>query len=171
MVRRHEIVGMIAQGMPVLAVSEKLGISKQCVRRHMHVALAAGEHFPSNLTPEAVAELRTIEAEGLTQVKAKLHAALGAVKVSDAVGVARLGESYAKIFERLCKLLGLDAPIRILEQQLRLELKQGEDNVVRFAWDQAALETDWRTVPGLQVNGAAAALEDSNNDELHPAAA
>jgi hypothetical protein len=97
MVRRNEIVSLIAQGMPVLEVAKKLGISKYCVRRHMHVALAAGEHFPSNLTPEAVAELRTIEAEGLSQVKAKLHAALQEVKVDNAVGVARLGESYAKI--------------------------------------------------------------------------
>src|SRR6516165_8449778 len=82
MMKRREILALIAQGMPVAAVAEKLGISKRTCRKHLHLALAA-ESFPSNLTPEAVAELRTLEAEGLSQVKQKLHAALEAAKVSD----------------------------------------------------------------------------------------
>jgi hypothetical protein len=176
MMKRREILALIAQGMPVAAVAEKLGISKRTCRKHLHLALAA-ESFPSNLTPEAVAELRTLEAEGLSQVKQKLHAALEAAKVSDVVGVARLGESYAKISKLICKLLGLDAPLKILEaKMLRLEVEQGEEGVVKFAWDQEALETDWRTVPGLVVNGAASALPapeaESNGEEPeHPPAA
>jgi len=100
---------------------------------------------------------------------------LSVAKLSDAVGVARLGESYAKISERLAKLLGLDAPLKILEaKMLRLEVEE-TDNVVKFAWDQEALECDYRTVPGLVVNGVAAALPaetEGNNDESeHPPAA
>jgi hypothetical protein len=175
MMRRRKVLELVAQGLPVTEIAAKVGISKQCVRKHLHLALAS-ESYPSNLTPESVEQLRTIEAEGLRAVKVKLHEALSAVKVSDAVGVARLGESYAKISERICKLLGLDAPLKILEaKMLRLEVQE-TDNVVKFAWDQEALETDWRTVPGLVVNGAAAvalpAETEGNNDESeHPPAA
>jgi predicted transcriptional regulator len=176
MLKRREILTLISQGMPVAEIVKRVGLTQQTVRKHLHRALET-ESFPSNLTPESVAELRTVEAEGLARVKQKLHATLNATEVSDAMAIARLGEAYAKISERLCRLLGLDAPVRILEQQLRLELKQGEDNVVRFDWNQEALECDYRSVPGLTVNGAPAvalpAEAESNNDEseLPPAAA
>jgi hypothetical protein len=179
--RRNEIVGMVVQGLPVTEIAAKLGISKHTVRKHMHVALASGENFPSNLTPETINGLRQTEAEGLSRVKVKLHAALNAVEVCDAVAVARLGESYAKISERLCKLLGLDAPLKVLEAKLlRLETVRGEDNVVKFNWDQEALECDYRTVPGLTVNGVASAAalaqetesdSEGENDEHTPSAA
>ena len=56
---------------------------------------------------------------------------------------------------------------------LRLETVQGEDNVVKFNWDQEALECDYRTVPGLTVNGVAAAAvpEETDSDDEHPPAA
>jgi hypothetical protein len=101
-------------------IAAKLGISAESVRKHLRRYLETDSHFPSNLSPEQVAERRATEIMFVEATRERLlarahhlsnrkpHNVEEECKLALAEG--KLSDSLIRISERICSITGVDAP-------------------------------------------------------------
>jgi hypothetical protein len=121
---RKRALELIAQGNSVLDTAAELKLAPQPVRRLLRQGLASESLFLNELTREKVSELRQIEGEKLSLAWRRVADAFAAVDPSNGIVVVRLAEASAKLSERQAKLWGLEQPIRIVEESLRLQVSR-----------------------------------------------
>jgi hypothetical protein len=139
-------------------------VSTDSVKRYVDEALRTESRFPSSITPERVAELRQIQAEELSYVWQKLHESFEASVPKDATIRARLAEASVRVSERLSRLYGIDQPLKIQEESLRLQVSKSETNI-KITWDQNLLAPPVNPVPGLIIGGRQ--INGLNGDSKH----
>lgn len=155
-VRMRQVLQLVADGLPPARIAERLGISTRSVYHLLHKGLKTESLFPGNLTPERVNELRQIQAEVLAtsrqkalETQAVIAARLGTPeeKNMDGTAQARLLEAVVRAVELESNLFGTKQPTRILEEQLRIELKR-VDGKIRVEFDRDQLKPKWPTPYG-----------------------
>lgn len=152
MIRRKEALSLVGQGLPITVIAERLSLTVQSVRRHLRAALASDSLFPSTLTPERIAELRQLEAEKLFYIWQKLHESFETSQPKDAAVRVRLAEASVRVSERLSHLYGVDQPLKIQEEQMRLSISKSETNI-KITWDADMLKAPAGPIAGLFISG------------------
>jgi hypothetical protein len=159
MLNRKTCLEMIGAGHTVADTARQLGIAVQSVRRLLRQGLASESLYPNNLEPNRIAELRQLEAEKLSTLWQKTHAALDQVQSRlgseaernmDATAVARLIEAGTRVSERLAKLFGLDVPMKAQIEMISFNFQKTEKTVT-ITFDAGALEPPKGPIPGLSV--------------------
>ena len=85
----------------------------------------------------------------------------------DATAAARLAEAAARVSERLSKMFGLDVPVRIQEESLRVNLTKIDERVV-VHFDRDQLKPKWPTPYGPRepiCNGMRERIADVSTDD------
>src|SRR4029077_15634245 len=72
------------------------------------------------------------------------------ISINAVCALARVGAAAAKISSELSKLYGLYAPVKIVEESLRVTLSRSEKRVT-LSFDAGALEPPAGPIPGLSV--------------------
>jgi transposase len=142
-------------------IASIMGVGLSTARRYVAKFLATGTRFPSNLSLERVNELRVLEAEQLQQLNDKLVTAVEALEADPEVSndrkvyvLARALSARSRSNERLAALFGLGQPVRIVEQQLQLQVRRTE-NRYEITFDEKKFFNQPRSpVPGLIRGGA-----------------
>src|SRR5258708_27590337 len=137
--RRQTAMQLLAKGEPITTIAEQLGITVRAVRYHLTAALASESFYPNNLTSERIAELRQLEGEKLTYIWGKLHESFEKSGAKDGAIRARLAEASTRISERISRLLGLDMPLKIQEQQMKIQLTK-IDGQIKVSFDHEQLK-------------------------------
>jgi transcriptional regulator with XRE-family HTH domain len=172
--RTHEL---LRKGWSLPKIAEDLNVSVQQVKHYRTEAFHTVSTYPSSYTAEEVAHFRAEEADLISETEATTISALSLVKERigtdnerslDASAAARLADSIARLSERKARLLGLDQPTKIIEEQTRhslhLELKQ-ENGLVRVEFDREQLRPKWPALERVHdcerlTNGANAETAD-----------
>ena len=155
MLNRKTALELVGAGETVANTARQLGITVQSVRRLLRQALATESLFPASLTPERIAELRQLEGEKLTFVWQKLHESFEATPAEQGTARARLAEASARVSERLAAMFGLNAPVKVIEQQLRVSYEKTESKIT-ISFDRSPIEALARVpVPGLTITAGA----------------
>ena len=147
------VLALISEGLPVFDVAAQLRISPKTVRRHLSKALATESLFPSNLTPEKVAELRALAGEKIRYAWAKVAEALAATDPKQGIMIARLAEATAKLVEREARLFGLDQPTKIVQDMMQISYRKEEQRVV-IEFDESQIAPDYSIDSGLREIGS-----------------
>lgn len=155
--RQKKALDLVGEGLPLTTIAGRLNISVQSVRKHLRKALETESLFPSSLTPERISQLRQIESEKLQLAWKKVAEAFEAADPSNGIVVARLAEASAKLSERQAAMWGLNAPTRIVEESLRLQVTR-RDHKVTITYDPSLLAAPTEPVPGLIIGGRTPAL-------------
>jgi hypothetical protein len=149
---------LLAEGKPITTIAEQLGITPRAVRLHLTAALESESLYPTALTPERVQELRALEAERLNKLwgsgvstidTIKNRIGSQAEKSLDGSSVARLLDSMTRISERLSRLLGLDVPIKSVQEVFSLQVRK-IDQRVTVSFDRAQIKPDWSIDTGFR---------------------
>ena len=157
MLNRKTALELIGAGHTVADTARQLDITVQSVRRLLRQGLAAESLYPSNLEPSRIAELRQIESEKLQLAWKKVAEAFSAADPANGLAVARLAEASAKLSERQAAMWGLNAPTKVIEESLRLQVTKS-DHKITVTYDQNLFAAPAEPVPGLFIGGRAAAL-------------
>jgi hypothetical protein len=157
MLNRQTALELIGAGLPVSEASRQLGITVQSVRRLLRQSLASESLFPNNLTADKISQLRQLESEKLQMAWRRVAEAFTAADPKNGIVIARLAEASAKLSERQAKMWGLEAPTRIVEESLRLQVTKSEQKIT-ISWDQNQLAAPADPVPGLFIGGRTPAV-------------
>jgi hypothetical protein len=116
--------------------------------------------FPSTLDSGQIGALRQIEAERLTKLWQKVQSALDQIlprlgtegeRSLDGTAIARLVASGVAVSEQISRLFGLHAPVKIIEQQLRVSYRKTESKI-HISFDRSPIEALARQpVAGLTI--------------------
>jgi|SRR5271165_541717 len=149
-----------AEGLHNSAIADQLGITTATAKRYIARALATESMYPGSLTPEAVAELRQIQAEVLANSRQKAietHAAVVArigtpnEKNMDATASARLLEAVVRAVDLESALFGTRQPLKVVEEQLRYSYRRTESKVL-VSFDRSPIEALAKVpLPGLTI--------------------
>ena len=116
--------------------------------------------FEAHAGFDAIESYPQMEAEVLASTRATTLDALVVVRnrpgskeerPMDAQAIARLGESVTKNIELESKLFGSQAPVRIVEEQLRLNMIPNQDGHYRIEFDEGIYNPVETPIPGLEV--------------------
>lgn len=173
--RRQEALELVGQGLPIIEVAQRMQISVQSVRNHLHKALESASLYPSSLNPEEVAQLRQVQAEVLSnsrqkalsvQVEIADRVGTDREKAGDGVASARLLEAVVRAVDLEAALFGTKQPLKVIEAQLRYqELKV--DGRIKVEFDREQLRPKWRPLEITDTeeehhNGSGASLTNGN---------
>lgn len=161
LINRQKVMVRIGEGKTVLATASELGLTVQTVRRHMRYALRSESIFPNSLDAKQAGELRQMIAERLDGYNRKLATATkraeewlgdknGETSINAICAIARCTQAAAKVSAELSKLFGLYAPVKVVEESLRVNLSRTEKKVT-FSFDASALQPPAEPIPGLSV--------------------
>jgi transposase len=159
LMRCREALKLTSEGLSQIEVSQRMGVSTDSVKRYVQRALATESTFPSTLDSGQIGALRQIEAERLTKLWQKVQAALDQIQPRigtegerslDGTAIARLVASGVAVSEQISRLFGLHAPVKIIEQQLRVSYQKTESKIT-ISFDAGALEPPDEPVPGLEI--------------------
>ena len=163
MLHRKEALSLVSQGWPITKISERMGIAVQSVRRLLRQALASESLYPNQLSPEAIAELRVLEAERLAVSTQKVvvaqNNALRRLKENNPrtqegaeASIIRAHEALVRSSERLAKLFGLDQPTKIVEESMRYQITK-VDGRIKVEFDREQLRPKWTPLGVNDCNG------------------
>ena len=156
--RKQLSLQRLAEGVSIAKIAAELQVTPQRVRQYLYAALESESIYPTVLTAERVNELRALEAERLNKVWASgietLETIKGRVgsdgeKSLDGSSVARLLDGLTRTSERICRLLGLDIPLRTVQEVFSLQVKR-IDQRVTVSFDENQIKPAWSVDTGLQ---------------------
>jgi transposase len=160
LMRCREALRLTSEGLSQIEVSHRMGVSTDSVKRYVQRALATESTFPSTLDSGQIGALRQIEAERLTKLWQKVQSALDQIlprlgtegeRSLDGTAIARLVASGVAVSEQISRLFGLHAPVKIIEQQLRVSYRKTESKI-HISFDRSPIEALARQpVAGLTI--------------------
>jgi len=156
---------VVTQGLPYHEAAAQLCVSTKAIQRYIDRTLeSAGSSFPSDLAPAEINKLRQLQSEILLSAMAKVIRQMDAVEKANGIDAdAKLLASSAGLRAlamangRLAAMNALNAPTKIIEESMRLEVRK-IDNKITIAFDETMLNDDGRPVPGLHIGVAPALL-------------
>lgn len=158
-----------AEGLHNSAIADRLGITLASAKRYISHALETESQYPGSLDGEQIGQLRQVEAERLTKLWQRVQSALDQIlprlgtegeRSLDGTAIARLVTSGVAVSEQISRLFGLHAPVKLIEQQLRVSYQKTESKIL-ISFDRSPIEALARQpVAGLTItaNGSANAL-------------
>lgn len=160
LMRCREALKLTSEGLSQVEVSHQMGVSTDSVKRYVQRALATESTFPSTLDSGQIGALRQVEAERLTNLWRKVQLALDQIQPRlgtegerslDGTAIARLVASGVAVSEQISRLFGLHAPVKIIEQQLRVSYQKTESKI-HISFDRSPIEALARQpVAGLTI--------------------
>jgi hypothetical protein len=164
-----------AEGLHNSAIADRLGITVATAKRWIGLALARESQYPGNLDGEQIGQLRQVEAERLTKLWQRVQSALDQIQPRlgtegerslDGTAIARLVASGVAVSEQISRLFGLHAPVKIIEQQLRVSY-QKTDQKITISFDRSPIEALARQpVAGLTMT-AGCETNGNGTKQLH----
>jgi hypothetical protein len=161
--RTHEL---LRKGWSLPQIAQDINVCVRQVKEYRNEAFKTISLYPSSYTADEVAQFRAEGAELVSEVESLAISTLEVVKGRvgtdeekslDATSVARLADSVARLSERKARLLGLDVPIKTVQEVFSLQVRK-IDQRVTISWDQGLLAAPADPVPGLFIGGRTPAV-------------
>ena len=158
LINRHKYWKLRLAGHSDMAISLALGVSTKTVTRIRQRGFQSLSTYPDTLTAEEVSAIRKYQAEIVSvtrqqamSVQATIAARVGTdrEKASDGLASARLLEAVTRATDLEAALFGTKQPLKIIEQQLRLQVTKTESKVT-VTFDKEQLKPSWADV-GLRI--------------------
>jgi hypothetical protein len=158
---RRQVLQRFSEGASTGTIAQELSIHPRTALRHLSKALEAESVFPSDLSPAAINQLRQVQSELLLRVMAKLIRRLDAMDENADIADDRKAQVHSAGLKalslanaRLAEMNALNAPVKIVEQQLSLQVKRTE-NRYEITFDEEKFFSQSRSpVHGLIRGGA-----------------
>jgi hypothetical protein len=150
--RRRQIADLVRDGYNYAAISEKIGLTVQNVRKHALKIIATESKYPGDLGPEQVKHLRSVEAERIDKLDCKLTIAMNQA-VLDSVNAALSAEERSAACSAAAQahralvsgsqtraaLLGLNVPQKLVAESWVFAMKRQDTKIV-ISFDSSPLE-------------------------------
>ncbi|MBV8967567.1 MAG: hypothetical protein JO331_00705 [Verrucomicrobia bacterium] len=140
-------------------IADELKVSLNTAQHYVKEFLETHSRFPSDRTQEQVNAMRQMEAMALEWWNAQLKKEAEKV-IADPdmahdrklAALSRASMARKANNERLCLMYGIDEPMRIIEESMRLSHHKTEQTI-KFSFDPGLLQPSPEPIPGLHIGG------------------
>jgi hypothetical protein len=152
---------VVTQGLPYHEAAAQLCVSTKAIQRYIDRTLeSAGSSFPSDLAPTEINKLRQLQSEILLSAMAKVIRQMDAVEKANGIDAdAKLLASSAGLRAlamangRLAAMNALNAPTKVIEESMRLNISAKVDGRVKVDFDREQLRPTWEPLGLVDCDG------------------